>query len=43
MLLRGQMPFHVQGDAGHTGYQGGGPKKNNRITWRALRSMHITR
>jgi hypothetical protein len=25
----------VQGDAGHPGYQGGGPEKNNRKKWRA--------
>jgi hypothetical protein len=25
----------VQGVAGHPGYQGGGPKKNNRKKWRA--------
>jgi hypothetical protein len=26
----------VQGDAGHPGEQGDGPKKNNRKKWRAM-------
>jgi hypothetical protein len=29
MWLRSQRRLHVQGDAGHPGYQGGGQKKNN--------------
>jgi hypothetical protein len=29
MRLRSQWPLHVQGDAGHPGKQGGGPKKKN--------------
>jgi hypothetical protein len=35
MQLRSQRPLHVQGDAGHPGEQGGGPKKNNQKKWRA--------
>jgi hypothetical protein len=35
MWLKSQSPLHVQGDAGHTSKQGGGPEKNNRKKWRA--------
>jgi hypothetical protein len=33
MELRSQMPLHVQGGAGHSGYQGGGPENNNTYTY----------
>jgi hypothetical protein len=29
MRMRNQKQLHVQGEAGHPSYQGGGPKKNN--------------
>jgi hypothetical protein len=35
MQLRSQRPLHVQGDVGHPGYQGGGPKRIIVKKWRA--------
>jgi hypothetical protein len=35
MQLRSQRPLHVQGDAGHPSYQGGGPKRIIGKKWRA--------
>jgi hypothetical protein len=33
-------PLHVQGDAGHPSYQGGGPKKNYQKKWSAEEERH---
>jgi hypothetical protein len=38
MQLRSQRPLHVQGDAGHPGQRGGGPKKNN---WKKMKGRGV--